>query len=134
MQIDLNELKSSIEATTSAMKVANFARNMERDRQFAYEMNRQSAERNATLVAGAKANIEQKELIEQQLEFMQQQNLLLCDNYEQLKNMYDNQVQTNLESKEALAQSRKYNKWMMAVSIIAMLAAVVSPIVTALVS
>ena len=65
---------------------------------------------------------------------MQKQNKLLCDNYEKLKEMFDAQVQANRDSKDELEQSRRFNRWMMTVSVIAMLAAIASPIVTLLVS
>lgn len=134
MHMDINELNNTIADTNSATKVAESAEKIRHNKQFFYETRCEAEKRNTTLVAGAKANIEQRELLEQQLEFMQQQNILLCENYEKLKEMYDNQVQTNLESKEDLAQSRKHNKWMMVISVVSMLAAIGGTIITAIAS
>ena len=48
--------------------------------------------------------------------------------------MFDEQVQANKEAKEELKRSKCFNAWMMVIAIIAMLAAIASPIVTVLVS
>ena len=92
-------------------------------------LSRQSAKRDATLVAGAEASIAQKELLEEQLEIIREQNKLLLDNYEKLKELYDDQVQANKEAKEDLEKSRRFNRWMMVISVIAMLAAVAGPVI-----
>ena len=63
-----------------------------------------------------------------------EQNKLLADNYDKLKNMYDQQVKINSESKEELEKSRRYNRWMMVIAIVAMMAAIAGPIVTLVVS
>lgn len=81
-------------------------------------------------VAGAEANIAQKELLEQQLKTMKEQNELLADNYNKLKEMYDAQIVSYKEAKEDLKRSRRFNIGMMIISIIAMLAAIVGPIIT----
>ena len=85
-------------------------------------------------MAGAEANVAQKELLEQQLSALGEQNKLLADNYSKLKEMYDAQVQSNSEAKEDLRRSRNFNAWMMVIAIIAMLAAIAGPIATILVS
>ena len=76
----------------------------------------------------------QNSLVSQQVGILIEQNRLLTENYNKLKDMYDNQVVSYNEAKEDLRRSRNYNKWMMVVAIIAMLAAIASPIVTILVS
>ena len=65
---------------------------------------------------------------------MVQQNQLLSDNYNKLKDMYDAQERAYQESREDLKSSRIFNRWMMVIAVIAMLAAIASPIVTILVS
>ena len=98
------------------------------------QINRQNAERKATLVAGAKANIAQRELFEQQIEMIQKQNDILFDNYTKLKELYDEQVNANKEAKEELKRSKRFNIAMMVIAIIAMIAAIAGPIATILVS
>ena len=137
INFDFNDVKldlSAISAANSAMQASIVHEQIERDRQLAAEISRQSAKRDATLVAGAEASIEQKELLQQQLDIIREQNSLLCDNYNKLKEMYDAQVQTNIESNDELDRSKKFNAWMMVIAIIAMLAAIAGPIATILVS
>ena len=134
MNLDFNNLSRKLSAANSALQASAIADEIERNQRIVAEINRQSAKRDATLVAGAEASIEQKELLEQQLKFTQQQNALLVDNYEKLKEMYEAQVKANKESTEELAKSKRFNAWMMAIAIIAMLAAVAGPIATILVS
>lgn len=137
INFDFNDIKldlSAISAANSAMQASIVHEQMERDRQLAAEISRQSAKRDATLVAGAEASIEQKELLQQQLDIIREQNSLLCDNYNKLKEMYDAQVEANTESKAELDQSKKFNAWMMVIAIVAMLAAIAGPIATILVS
>ena len=134
MNLDFNNLSRKLSAANSALQASAIADEIERNQRIVAEINRQSAKRDATLVAGAEASIEQKELLEQQLEFTQQQNTLLVDNYEKLKEMYEAQVKANKESTEELAKSKRFNAWMMAIAIIAMLAAIAGPIATILVS
>ena len=48
--------------------------------------------------------------------------------------MYDAQKRAYQESREDLRNSRIFNRWMMVIAVIAMLAAIAGPIVTVLVS
>lgn len=130
LKVDINNLKMSLSDTTSALKAAAIAEENERNQRIVAEINRQSAKRNATLLAGAEASIEQKELFEQQLEIIQEQNKLLYDNYEKLKEMYDVQVKENKDAANELNKSKRFNAWMMVIAIIAMFAAIAGPIVT----
>ena len=134
MNFDFSFLQGQTPAATSAIQVSAIAEQIERNHRFSAEMDRQTAKKTETLVAGAEASIAQKELLEQQLEVIKKQNELLYDNYEKLKELYDAQVQATKEAKEDLEKSKRFNAWMMVISIIAMLAAVASPIVTLWVS
>ena len=138
MNYDLNNLKFDSPVATSAKQLSEISREIARSHQTLVEASREAAietaKRNATLVAGAEASIEQKELLQQQLEIIREQNALLCDNYEKLKEMYEAQVQENESAKEELKRSRRYNAWMMVIAIFAMLAAIAGPIATILVS
>lgn len=134
MNYDLNNLKFDSPIATSAKQFSDISREWVQSQEAIVEARREAEEREATLVAGAEASIEQKELLQQQLEFIREQNALLCDNYEKLKEMYEAQVQENESAKEELKRSRRYNAWMMVIAIFAMLAAIAGPIVTILVS
>lgn len=134
MDFNFNDLKLDLSTATSALQASAIADEMEQNQRMIAEINRQSAKRNATLIAGAEASVAQKELLEQQLEIIQKQNELLYDNYDKLKEMFDAQVQANRETKAELKQSKRFNAWMMVIAIIAMLAAIAGPIATILVS
>lgn len=134
MDFNFNDLKLDVSTATSALRASTIADEMEQNQRMIAEINRQSAKRNATLIAGAEASVAQKELLEQQLEIIQKQNELLYDNYDKLKEMFDAQVQANRETKAELKQSKRFNAWMMVIAIIAMLAAIAGPIATILVS
>lgn len=86
-----------------------------------------SAEQQKVLLKGAEANVEQ-------IELLKQQNKLLSDNYEKIKEMYDSQVESIEESKRQLRKTQKLNVWMLIIAIIAMLAAIAGPITTILVN
>ena len=130
VNFDLNNIKLELSAANSAMQASKIQEEMEQGWRLANEINRHSAQNTATLVAGAEASIAQKELLEQQLEFTQEQNRLLSENYDKLKEMYDAQIKANQEATHELKKSKRFNKWMMIIAIIAMLAAIASPIAT----
>ena len=134
MNIDLIGLQGTLSSLNSALRVDALAEEMAHGERVAAAIARESAKRDATLVAGAEASIEQTVLLTEQLATIREQNQLLLDNYKKLKEMYDAQVQANKEANEELKRSKRFNAWMMVISIIAMLAAVVSPIVTLWVS
>ena len=131
-KFDFGNLNLDISSTfNSAQRVSE---HFEEQQRILDNVSRETAKRNATIVAGAEANVAQKELLEQQLSTLGEQNKLLADNYSKLKEMYDAQVQSNSEAKEDLRRSRNFNAWMMVIAIIAMLAAIAGPIATILVS
>lgn len=129
MGANLNDLKATLSTVNSALRVNAIAEEMARDERVADAIARKNTKRDATLIAGAEASIEQRDLIEQQLGVLREQNSLLLDNYEKLKEMYDAQVQENADAKDELKRSRRYNAWMMAVSVISMLAAIASTVI-----
>ncbi len=81
-----------------------------------------------------RAAIEQNKKTEQQMQILQEQNALLAANYKKLEELYNAQIESYKNAQEDLARSRKFNIWMMVVAVIAMLAAIASPIVTIMVS
>lgn len=131
-KFDFGNLNLDISSTfNSAQRVSE---HFEEQQRILDNVSRETAKRNATIVAGSEANIAQKELLEQQLSTLGEQNKLLADNYNKLKELYDAQVQSNADAKEDLRRSRNFNAWMMVIAIIAMLAAIAGPIATILVS
>lgn len=129
MDLNLNDVKLDLSAVTRTIQKSVIGEEMERNRNLATAIAQESAQRTEKLIAGAEASIEQKELIEQQLGILREQNSLLSDNYEKLKEMYNAQVQENADAKDELKRSRRYNGWMMAVSVISMLAAIASTVI-----
>lgn len=132
MNLDLNGFNSSI--ANSASVVAEINRQNEEMIRSIAEANQERLAREEKMVAGAEANITQKELLLEQLQAIKEQNDLLSDNYNKLKELYDAQVVANQEAKEDLKRSKRFNVAMMIISAVAMLAAIAGPIVTILVS
>ena len=131
---NFDSLKINMPEVNSAIKANLFAEQQQKNQQILDQISKHNAKRDATIMAGAEANVAQKELLEQQLSALGEQNKLLADNYSKLKEMYDAQVQSNSEAKEDLRRSCNFNAWMMVIAIIAMLAAIAGPIATILVS
>lgn len=132
MNLDLSGFNNSI--TNSASLVADIQRQQEETWRSLAQANQERIEREEKMVAGAEANIAQKELLIEQLQAIKEQNDLLSDNYNKLKELYDAQVVANQEAKEELTRSKRFNVAMMIISAVAMLAAIAGPIVTILVS
>lgn len=131
MNLDFNDHvhRAMFSANNAAQALAN-RENLDYAKRAVDELNRQLAEKESILVAGAEASIDQRELLAAQLEVIQKQNELLAENYGKLKELYDAQVQSTQDAKEDLLRSRRYNIVMMSISIIAMLAAVAGPVIT----
>ena len=129
MSVDFSGLNRTLSTLNSTMRVDAIAEEIAHGERAAAAIARETAKRDATLVAAAEASIEQKDLIEQQLDILREQNSLLLDNYEKLKEMYDAKVQENADAKDELKRSRRYNVWMMVVSVISMLAAIASTVI-----
>lgn len=132
MDLDLSGFNHSI--ANSASIVAELNRQQEETLRSVAQANQERIEREEKMVAGAEVSIAQKELLDKQLSAMREQNDLLSDNYNKLKDLYDAQVVANQEAKDELKQSKHFNIAMMVIAIIAMLAAIAGPIVTILVS
>ncbi len=132
MEFDFPNINQSI--ANSASIVAKINHQNEELLNSVAQANQERIEREQRMVAGAEASIAQKAILEQQVEVMQNQNLLLEENYSKLKEMFDAQTQANKEAKEELKRSKQFNLAMMVISVIAMLAAIAGPIVTIIVS
>lgn len=125
----MSNIKISMPTFLGVSSASSLAAVAERDRHAEEVMCRVAAEKDAQLKAGIDAIIEQRDLMHQQVEILYEQNALLVDNYDKLKEMYDAQVQANVEAKAELAKSKRYNAWMMVVSVLSLLVAVASTVI-----
>lgn len=82
------------------------------------------------LEKGAEASIAQKELVKDQVDLLYEQNQLLSENYDKLKELYEMQRRSTEDAKAELRKTQIYNACMMIVSFISMLAAIVSTIIS----
>lgn len=80
------------------------------------------------LEKGADASIEQKELVKNQVDLLYQQNQLLSENYDKLKELYEMQRRSTEDAKAELRKTQIYNACMMVISIVSMLMAVISAV------
>ncbi len=88
-----------------------------------------------TIMGDIKRKIqEQNKLVAQQIEVLDEQNKLLASNYNKLKEMFDMQTTSYRDAQEDLRKSRSFNRWMMVIAVVAMLAAIAGPIATIIVS
>lgn len=131
MSADLNEIMSTF--TEMCLQRKNMSDASKTATRSLNDLNFISPEKSIVGGIGEKID-EQNELVLKQIEILSEQNKFLADNYNKLKDLYDAQVQATKDAKDDLQESRKYNRRMMVVSVIAMLAAIASPIVTILVS
>lgn len=115
MKVDLN--KRDIDMINSARKIASFSEEINRQ-PIVYNFKPQPSKRDEILVAGAEANIEQLELLKDELQEMQNQNNMLAT-------MLDNQIKAGEEDKKELKKSKRYNRWMMVITVAALLVAIV---------
>lgn len=134
MNCDIYALQKELSVANSAKQASDIADEIEQKQRLREYTNMQKAKVDETLFAGAEANIQQKQLFEQQIEILGEQNRLLFDNYSKLKEMFNAQVETNKEEKEELKRSKRFNIVLMFFSFISMIAAIAGPIATILVS
>lgn len=88
-----------------------------------------------SIIEGIQKQIEaQNQLASQQISILLEQNILLSENYNKLKEMFEAQEKSYSEAKEDLKRSRAFNAWMMVIAVIAMFAAIAGPIATVWVS
>lgn len=70
------------------------------------QISRDKAKRDATMVAGAEASVAQKELLEEQLKEIKEQNLQLRENYRLLNELYESAKKDAQDS----AKEARHNK------------------------
>lgn len=93
---------------------------------------RKQAEHRAILESGAQAALKQNDLLKKQVELLQEQNETLAENYNKLQEIYDSQKRATEEAREDLHRSRVFNRWMMGITVVSMLAAIAGPIISIL--
>ncbi len=97
------------------------------------EANHRKAESENATIRLAEQNEEQLGLLHQQVDAVTQQNKLLQQNYDKLKDLYDVQAANYKDAKDDLTRTKKNNIILMIISIISMLGAIASPIVSCIV-
>ena len=160
--LDLSKTNDMLESINTARQLADVCKRIENEGICQRVTNEVQARHNAKLEAGAEASVAQKELMDAQLTELKSQkdiltqqlhaeqaqrqvleehlkvttaqNDVLSANYQKLEEMYNAQIEAESAARVDLHKSRVFNAWMMVIAIIAMLAAVVSPIITILVS
>lgn len=110
--------------------MCNSARMVEEAAQREQEIQKAALAHRTKLEAGAEASIEQRKLLEQQVDLLKVQNGQLTENYNKLKELYDKQVADGAEAQKELKNSKRFNAWMMVIAIISMLAAIAGPIIS----
>ena len=125
----MSNIKINMPTFSGVSSASSFADRMEQDRQAAEALRCIAAKKDAQLKAGIDALIEQRDLMHQQVDILHEQNALLADNYDKLKEMYDAQVQANIEAKAELVKTKRNNAWMMVVSVLSLLVAVASTLI-----
>ena len=111
--LNLQSINDLYENATSARKVAELGRELDNYRAYEKSVIEAQAHRNAIMEDGAKASIEQKELLLQQLEALKEQNKLLEKQIGEMqeKNILLNDLYTSSQ-KEASSNAKdaKHNK------------------------
>ena len=120
-----NLVEKNLSSANSAWQALIAAENNEKYQRLVNEINRQNAETTAVFTTGAEASVQQIELLQKQVEIGREQNAILFSNYKKLEELYDAQVQESMAAKEELKRSGRYNRWMMAIAIAALLVSLV---------
>lgn len=125
----MSNIKISMPTFPGISSASTLMEIIERDQRAEEVIRRIAVEKDAQLKAGIDAIIEQRDLMHQQVDILHEQNTLLADNYDKLKEMYDAQVQANIEAKAELVKTKRNNAWMMVVSVLSLLVAVASTLI-----
>lgn len=104
--LDFNSLRANLDSINSAFAASQIAKQNEDAYRIARAVSEQNARRDAKMVAGAEASIAQKELLEEQLKEIREQNSQLKDNYRLLNELYESAKRDAEES----AKEARHNK------------------------
>ena len=107
-KLDFSNFNFDLSSTLNSMQQITAQFDTQRDAQYVAidQMNREKARRDAKMVAGAEASVAQKELLEEQLKEIKEQNAQLKDNYRLLNELYESAKRDAEES----AKEARHNK------------------------
>ena len=103
-ELDFNSLNFDFSSTLNSAHAVS--EQFERNQRIADNVSRINAKRDATMMAAAEASVAQKELLEEQLKEIKEQNSQLKDNYRLLNELYESAKRDAVES----AKEARHNK------------------------
>ncbi len=103
-ELDFNSLDFDFSSTLNSARAVS--EQFERNQRIADNISRINAKRDATMMAAAEASVAQKELLEEQLKEIKEQNSQLKDNYRLLNELYESAKRDAVES----AKEARHNK------------------------
>ena len=103
-ELNFNNLNFDISSTLNSARVVS--EQFEETQRVLDNISRINAQRDATMMAAAEASIAQKELLEEQLKEIKDQNAQLKDNYRLLNELYESAKRDAVES----AKEARHNK------------------------
>ena len=103
-ELNFNNLNFDISSTLNSARVVS--EQFERNQRIVDNISRINAKRDATMMAAAEASVAQKELLEEQLKEIKEQNSQLKDNYRLLNELYES---TKRDAEESAKEAR-HNK------------------------
>lgn len=102
--LDLNNFNLDISSTVNSAQL--LAKQFEERDKILDQISRDKAKRDATMMAGAEANVAQKELLKEQLKEIKEQNSQLKENYRLLNELYESAKKEASDN----AKDAKHNK------------------------
>ena len=103
-ELDFNSFNFDFSSTLNSARAVS--EQFERNQRIADNVSRINAKRDATMMAAAEASVAQKELLEEQLKEIKEQNSQLKDNYRFLNELYES---TKRDAEESAKEAR-HNK------------------------
>lgn len=103
-ELDFNSFNFDFSSTLNSARAVS--EQFERNQRIADNVSRINAKRDATMMAAAEASVAQKELLEEQLKEIREQNSQLKDNYRLLNELYES---TKRDAEESAKEAR-HNK------------------------
>lgn len=103
-ELDFNSLNFDFSSTLNSARAVS--EQFEETQRVLDNISRINAQRDATMMAAAKASVAQKELLEEQLKEIREQNSQLKDNYRLLNELYESAKRDAEES----AKEARHNK------------------------
>lgn len=107
-ELDFNSFNFDFSSTLNSARAVS--EQFERNQRIADNVSRINAKRDATMMAAAEASVAQKELLEEQLKEIREQNSQLKDNYRLLNELYES-TKRDAEESAKEAQHNKIFGW-----------------------